>query len=345
MKRGWILVLSVALELLMIVGISELDKFLPLSTFTTAAIGVAAIGILSFSLVYFWWAPNNLFFTFVKEGTVKIVSRGGEARRALVQWKGKTLDQDWNIIDGNETCFLGGFRFYGLWPIDDIHVYKFSWTSVTESGEPKPHLDERLDYVMLPPDVYLARVRGAEDNQLLPLDVNLLLTIKIVNPYKALFAIEGWLEAVINRIEPSVRDFITTQKYDDLITKPEEIGRQIMRRLEGLEDGDILKIFEREYGILVQAIQVTSINPPDEYREATLAAFLAEKRKVAVEIDATAEAVRIERVFAAVDKFEDLGRLIRVLEAVEKSPLAASLSVQAVPGLQEALQGVFDKKA
>ena len=60
-------------------------------------------------------------------------------------------------------------------------------------------------------------------------------------------------------------------------------------------------------------------------------------------IDAEAEQEWIAKVYKTIEKFGGLGELIRVCEAAEKSPLAASLAVQAVPGLQNVLQGIFDR--
>ena len=50
-------------------------------------------------------------------------------------------------------------------------------------------------------------------------------------------------------------------------------------------------------------------------------------------------------MYKAIEQFGDIGKLVRTLEAVEKSSLAASLTVQAVPGLSDVLRGVLGKPA
>lgn len=84
MKRGWILFWSFVLEASVIAALLLPAPFIfPWSTtaglvFAVVDGLVAALVVLGlgFLLVYFWWAPNNLFFTFVPEGRVKIVVRG-----------------------------------------------------------------------------------------------------------------------------------------------------------------------------------------------------------------------------------------------------------------------------
>jgi len=47
--------------------------------------------------------------------------------------------------------------------------------------------------------------------------------------------------------------------------------------------------------------------------------------------------------YETIEQFGDLGKLLRTLEAVERSPLAASLQVQAVPGLQNLFSSIYGK--
>lgn len=294
---------------------------------------------ITFPLVaYFILAPRNLWFTFVKEGTAKFIVRGDKLERVLIQWRGYTLDlETWDVIEGEERHIFGGFRYYGFWPLFDVHIYSFQWTGVAEDGTIVAHPREDLDYILLKEDVYYFKVKNAEDKTLLPLDIEVIFTAKVVNPYKARFRIQNWLEAVINRMAPAVRDAVTKETYQQLIKRKEAIGSEIYDKL-----GELLGEFKEGYGIDVLNLAIKDINPSDEaYREATLKKWLAKREREAIETRAGAEAQRIKKVFGQIQNFGDLGKLIRTLEAIEKSPLAASLSVQAIPGLQEALRGVF----
>lgn len=253
---------------------------------------------------------------------------------------------------GQESHLLGGFRYYGFWPIKDIYIYWFKWSGVTEDDKVIHHPRELLDFVLLKDDTYWVEVEQAEDKNLLPLKIELVFTIRIINPRKALFDIQNWLEAVINRSKPAVRDFITQDEYANWIKKKADMGKEIF---EGLEKEKLLdEEFKQRYGVEVRKIQVKDINPPEGYREKTLAPYLAEMdkqatiikaegEKKATVIRAEGEEERIEKVFNSISKFGDLGKLVRTLEAAERSPLAASLTVQAIPGLPDMLRGVFGK--
>jgi len=336
--------------------------------------------ILSFPIVYFVLAPRNLYWTFVKEGTAKIVVKGDQFNKALIEWKGNTFDKDWNRVkdgtpvpedvkeaikqkqikiynfDEKEGVYreprhlFGGLRFYGFWPIKDILLSRFTWTGVKENGEIDRHPTEILDYIPLRPDVYWFRLIGAEDKDLLPLEIEIIKTIGIINPYKAIFRIENWLETVINRTKPSIRDYIAKDEYKELVKTKQAMGGKLHRKIKKLR-----KEFKEEYGVDDQKTEVKDIKPPKDQLEATLKKWTAERERERILVEAEAEAERrrmvaageadrVEKEWGKIKEFGQLGKLIRTLEAIEKSPLAASLTVQVVPGLSEAFRGVFGKQ-
>lgn len=254
------------------------------------------IGIILLTIPLVWWglAPRNLFFTFVEEGTAKAVMRGattkkvttpegkvykvtkgGQLRRVLIQWEGYTLDRESNVVEGRERWHpFGGLRYYGFWPFAQIYTYLFEWTGVAENGEVQSHPKEKLDYILLKDDVYWAKVENAEDKELLPLNVEVILTQRVVNPRKALFAVQSWLETIINRTKPAVRDSVTTEGYKELISKTKAIGEEIYKELEK----ELLREeFRDRYGIDVRKLEVKEINPREDYRDATLKKWLGQQ--------------------------------------------------------------------
>lgn len=309
-----------------------------------------------FLLAYFGLgAPEcNCFFTFVKEGTAKIIVRGDAFDRVLIQWENHVFDDtagnEWDIIEGNAPDRLfGGFRFYGLWPRHDIYIYNFTWTGVKEDGIVDPHPREELEYILLRPDTYYCKAEGVEDKDALALTVELVLTIEIVNPRKALFDIQNWLETVINRIKPGVRDYIGQKEYQKLIAQKQTMGGELFAEL-----GTLIADFKKLYGVTVIQIEIKDIKPSKDYLDATMKEYVAKQEAKAVVIEAKAKATsikteaaaqakRIEIVWGKIKDFGELGKLIRILESVEKSQLAASLTVQAIPGLSEAFRGVFER--
>lgn len=356
------LLLGTILLLMVVAFVFQMSGFL--KAFVALIVAFAIWLIVAFPLAYFVLAPQNLFFTFIKEGTAKFVVRGDKFHNCLMQWESYTFDyskrhpEKWNIVPESaghppEKHLLGGLRFYGPWPLDDIAVHKFQWTGITEGGKENPK-KEWLDYILLKDDVYLCKVPDAEDKNLLQLELQIFLTIRVINPYKAQFAVQQWLEAVINRTQPMLRRYVAQFSYEELLPKKQEAGGEIWNDLvsAGLlgETGE----FCSRYGVEVRAIEIAQINPPDEWRKTTLLRFTAEKEaeaivakakgnKQAMITEAEGNKERIKMVYEQINALGDVGKLIRTLEAAEKSTLAASLTVQAVPGLQEMFRGIFGK--
>jgi len=301
-KRGWILLFSILAEVVVFTAICVFPWFLSISivwrTLITAG-GVVVTIVLDFCLIYFWWARRNLYFTFVPEGRAKIVVRGDAFHKIIIQWKGHKLSKqqqkdakgdvivDINDVIREETSFrqtlferilriFGGLRCYGFWPIEDIYLYDFEWVGMKQNGELDPHPKETLDHVLLKDDVYGVLVEQAEDKGLLPLNIRLALTMKIVNPYKALFRVQNWYEMVINRITPYVRDFVTTNTYQEFIQGETRIDKGVMERLIG--EG-ILDEFKNRYGVKLRKIEVKDIDPSKDLdnpiRKATIQKYLA----------------------------------------------------------------------
>ena len=315
-----------------------LPAWLPLSPISIP------LGIFSLiALVYWGLAPLNIFFTFVNEGTAKIVVTGGKFSRALIQYKGHTFDNEWNVVpeDNNHKepwHPFGGLRFTGFWPFQDIYVYGFAWTGVTERGERQFHEKEVLDFILLKEDVYWVEEKDAEDWNLLPLDIEVLLTIRVINPYKALFTIQNWLEAVANRVKPLIRNETTKDTYENLIVEQKAIGEQILKGAKKLKTE-----FKDLYGVELRKIEVKEINPPEKWRETTLLPFIAEEEAEAIKIRAEAEAGRVGTVYQAIEARGELGRLVRTLETLDRSPGEGSKWIIPIPNMIEGISQVFQK--
>ncbi|MBU0547112.1 MAG: SPFH domain-containing protein [Patescibacteria group bacterium] len=356
---------------------------IPMSISTYIIWSIIFIPIAAFLIIYFVLAPNNCFFTFVKESTVKFVVKGDKFDKCLIRWEGYTFDyqkqhpEKWNVIKGKEKHRFGGLCFYGLWPLWDLHIYKFRWTGVDESGTiNKKH--EWLDYMLLKDDVYFTKIAEAEDKNLLPLEIQIYLTIRVVNPYKARFAVQNWLETIINRMQPIIRQYIAKISYTDLGAVIQTVGGEMWEEMKKSklvgqyeqEDGILMAEGERgefidQYGVEVKAIEIRQIDPPEEFLKTTLLRYTASETAEATKVTAKAtkykteteaagerkatilkaegEAKRMGIIFEQIKHYGDLGKLVRTLEAMEKSPLAASMTVQAIPGLSEALKGIFGK--
>ena len=330
-------------------------------------IGIGAAAVILFILTPFliwsWLAPSNRFFTFVQEGTARIVIKADQYNKILLQWKDHTFDKDGNVVPVNKWVLngkevpagtseakrygrplgfrFGGLRFYGPWPLWDIYIYTFQWTGITEDGKTDFHPEERLDYILVRDDAYLCEVKDAEDQDMLPLTVRAVLTIRIVNPYKALFNIQNWLETIVNRIRPLIRDYITQKTYEQLIKDEERMGVDILDKIR--REVALGADFWDRYGVDIRKIDVLQIEPPEEYRETTLLRYTADRNRERIEIEAKAEATRIDTVYSMIQSHGDVGKLIRTLETMETSPGKGSRWVIPIPGMTELFRGLFGK--
>jgi len=176
-------------------------------------VGVIYALVMIFPVIFWGLAEDNICFTFVSEGTAKVVTRSGAFRKVLLQWEGRKLDgngyvkliekpKEGDLLPKRKSSrqkfgrLFGGLRFYGLWPLADMLVYQMQWWGVDGKGEVDFHEKELLDFVLVRPDLYWGEVTEAEDKNLLPLRVEFVLTLRVVCPRKALLDIQNYLEAV-----------------------------------------------------------------------------------------------------------------------------------------------------
>ena len=346
MKRGSIFLTSLVVVIGLFIGLRFF--LLPLAPFLNEAVNTAISIVIPFIilvfLIYFWWAPNNLFFTFVDEGTAKIVVRASGFKKALIQWNKhdftRTSGNDhWNVIKQEpKSKHFGGLRFYGIWPFSDIYIYRFSWASVQQDGEVSQHKKEVLDYILLKEDVYWFKIEKAEDKNLLPLNLEIVIPTRVVNPYKALFEIQDWLEAILNRLAPAARDIITNDTYEEWTQSEKDVGAEIYKRFQS---NGILDEFENQYGVYIRAIEVKEIDPGEQFRRESMQQYLAEQESKRITVLAEAEKKRIETVYKQVQEHGEVGQLVRTLEALEKSPEKGSKLILPIPGMTDVLSKIF----
>jgi regulator of protease activity HflC (stomatin/prohibitin superfamily) len=211
--------------------------------------------------------------TIVEEGTVKIVVRLGQYSKSLISWRGHTTDNDGNVIDGNEIHLLGGLRFAGFYWIDDIYQYKFRWLSLElVDGQEKIVFHEKeLDYIFVRPDVYPIEQKGSETKppERIALDNVWLVTIRVVNPYKALFrAPSNWNENVLSKLEALLRGWVGMHDFDEILNI---LGTKKSAPWDDLKGEDLLvEKFEKEWGIKIEekGIEIKKVTPPKHIEEA-----------------------------------------------------------------------------
>ncbi len=301
-------------------------------------------------------AKNDFMFTFIDEGTAKAIMGAGDSgfQRLIYQFKDFTLNKEWDVEPktsaDDEKGFLhkainlfglSGIKILGLPGMHSLHNYTFRWNSLKQSPDDKtidaggiyytPH-EKKINYILLQSDVYYARVEQAEDRSMVPLDLDITIEVKIVNPYKAMFARQEWLEMTWSVVLPSLRRFTSTQKWEDLSRRTKEKEAEYITSVH--EPFELLK---KEVGVEIVKFYIIRIRPSgtraEMYEAAATKEFEARKEAKRIGILARAEQGRIKKVYGEIKEFDELGQMIRRLEALEKAAQGNGNTIISAPEL------------
>ncbi len=289
------------------------------------AIATVAVAFGVLATVYIL-AQHNVFFTFVQEGTAKAILRWKRFQRIAMSYRDHELTDAWDIVAAVAAAptqrrwfgWMAGLYWIGIPFVNSVHSYRFKWTSYEEE---KAKSDEKvIDYVLVQDDVYYSFIDEAETKGMVPVNVALLLTLRVVNPYKALFRVQHWLEATQNRIKPAFRSFVALKEFEELTKQKEAVEEELDSFLRGTKVDEFIR---DNYGVELVAVEVVRIDPAGEwaktFTEAATKKWLAEKDKQQIETLADAEVQRLDRVYGKVASYGDTGLFIRAVEAVEQA--------------------------
>jgi regulator of protease activity HflC (stomatin/prohibitin superfamily) len=331
------------------------------------------------------FARNDFFVTTSREGTAKARLRYGRFGGMLkpLPWEGHCYDDNWEVVDialAGASCrpvalnwieklLPKGILWLGIPFANTTKVSHLQWTGLrqgslsgeiqtakgTESLVQQDKLDDLLisrdeeqDYILLMDDVYCINFKDTEDVEMIPLSFIAIMTLRVVNPYKALFRTEQWLEQTINFLRPYVKVYVGNKKYADLASTNSGTGTETLadilqnvRResdsileLPSPTDGETIKEYLRNrWGIHAEHLNLVDFKTGegprgDAYqkaaatkymtqREAEGIAVLAEAEAGRIKTIAGAEAERVTKVADAVTKGGDVAILVRRLEALE----------------------------
>jgi len=296
----------------------------------------------------------NFFVTLVPEGYAKAIVSAEGMERMVMQWEGHTFHGKvnkalipqsplsyWNVVEdkrANRTrsvwrmvlsqLGLRGLRWVGIPGVVSVYTYKFRWTSLFQQAnlpEGKvvtPHEKKRMDRIILKPDVYYIRLPSVEDRNLIPLDLDILLTVRITNPCLALFFVQEWLEMITNRILPAYRRSIGTKEWKML---QGQLGDMSVRGGTpsplATDLAETIQELLQQFGTEIVAAELIDITPGGDHKLELLAASTAEweatqQANAAVE-KARGDAAHVTTVYHAIQEMGDVGLQVRALEALE----------------------------
>lgn len=297
-----------------------------LITFLATLILIGTAVIIPFFLQ--WIAKENIFFTTVKEGTVKAIMRGKSFERFIMSFEGHHLNEPkttwfdpganlWEIIRhkkdedpryDNRSWWMKHLGLYWVgWPwANSVYVYAFEWNETyTGQGGREEVLPraEATDFIYAADFTYAIVTNGAETNDRLQTDELTLVTVAVRNPYRALFSGEDWMRRVTAAINRHVRTFVGEKEFQDLISTKDltSFSKPIIELTKILPDDNTdspNKGLRGRYGVVIRTADLQTIelsgDSKKQHEEATTAEYVARQKAVTVRLDADAKGYEIE---------------------------------------------------
>lgn len=254
-------------------------------------------------------------------------------------WKNKKPKKSplnmWEVIERKEPPLpkswfrrnFGYLRWIGFWPIAKVGERRLTWTSLEQrpNREGVTELvpvttDQIVDYVVLQWDVYGLILKSIETEGLLPVDILLVLPARVVNPYRALYSVQHWLEVSENRIADAVRLFVGATGFMELIQRAK--GDPERGKITDEELGGILATIFLEYGVEIPYVGIRRVDPASDVTKdfvlASGAVFVAERKAAANRIEGEGLRERVLQYYGAAAEIQG-GRDMFMAEAIRDS--------------------------
>lgn len=209
----------------------------------------------------------KLWFITPREGTANFVVAGETFRRVIMAWKDNYLNEpgtpwhdsripDWEVLEVGGTFIRGnlsipnlgempkierfpvspmrildryGIRYYGFWPLEKIHRYRFKWTEdrIKNGVHEAWDRNEITDLIYVQTTVYRVRVVGAENKDGESLDLDYLLSVRVNNPYIARFKVTNWLERLTADANNAVKNWVGSKNFKEITQEKENPGEDM----------------------------------------------------------------------------------------------------------------------
>jgi len=159
-----------------------------------------------------------------------------------------------------------------------------------------------------------------------PVDVDLLIYMKIFDPQLAVTAVQNYITAATGIAVTTLRAIIGDMVLDDVLAKREYINSTLRAKLDEITD---------RWGIKVTSVEIKEIKPPREVQEAMIKQMAAERTKRAAILEA--EGIRQSEILkaegekqAAILKAEGEAEAIKRVAEANKYRLIAEAEGQAL---------------
>ncbi|MEK7569214.1 MAG: SPFH domain-containing protein [Patescibacteria group bacterium] len=311
---------------------------------TTIIISLLVIGIWYLAqLVIYLYAKLGWFWVVVKEGESVAIMRNKAFHKMKLRYtghhfrgdlEGKKEDIDnleiYNIeVSPNKEALsaysakahffsvvfpIKGILWVGVPPFYEVHRYTFKWTD--------DHLKERVEdinWILVQKYVYGITLDKIELEGGIPYNIELLVTMQITNPAKALFRVKRWFDASIERISGWARDEFSSLSLDDFYAPTSgelHAGKKLelaLKKILGFTKAELIP----QFGVSVDIVQVVKIDPSNEnLRDVTIKREVAKQEALAVVEKANGEAAAIRIVNKAAEEMSDKAIVLKGFDAI-----------------------------
>jgi len=273
--------------------------------------------IAAFAVIYLITAPQDIFGAFIDEGYFGVVVVGkGKFKKIILNYEGFGLSKDWDIVSAKDNCCKYKDKsFWGMhwiWsPVERIYTHRLRWLKYDSIKKISVERTERLRQTSAMPYPFSVWVSEAEDAKRAPLNLFSVVTMKIKNPYKAIFNVTTeWIDVVTPLIQGAYVAFLKEHTFSELIKKQKALGKDLLDFMNlpntSIYDEQkkrflsIIEFIEEKYGVEIISLDVMDITGADKDIDAALKAnALAVLKKEATITDAEAQAKKIEIIASA----------------------------------------------
>lgn len=274
----------------------------------TAIVAISIIGVVLALAPFKWYllgivvqslARADVFFTTAEQECIKFVMKGAVCVYILAWCSGKHVDQNTGQLVPGELPKswwnrMYGVEFYGWYPINDILEWGFEWMKYVKGTIVSKKARVRALKRFFP---YAMKFKKVEDKNGIPLDIEIEVQTEIVNPKQAVFGVGThgqWIEVeesmvlarLTSYIGQKTLEEITQMKAEGSVSEFVKYMLNINESVAGGNPGLIEQI-----GAQTNRFSLLLVDPPEELRAVTQAAYLASQK---LEI-AKKEAEGIER--------------------------------------------------
>ncbi len=228
---------------------------------------------------------------------------------------------------------FGGLVWVGPWPFFKEDRQRFSWVSYEQTRQQDGTVVDKFvgreqlqGFLLAQKDIYASDIKTVLTADNYPVDVLILMDIHVVNPYKARFRTQHWLEYIHNNVRPIIRAYIQSHEYIHLAKEGGASEEELMKLLHGERTStkgahtnkkNLLQEFLEANGASVNSVRILDIDPNEKYQNILL-----------LKATGQAEADRIRAKYEAIKDYGSNGLHMQFNEAIiEASKGNASLSL------------------